>query len=227
MAEKKRQAVPTTLEPVFQVWGWTLLIWSLYRYFFKLPEWADEYIFKPIVFLGPMLWYLKRVEKTWGAKLLGSLGFTANKLYVSMYVGLGFGVLFAIEGVIANAIKYGTFNINPIEALKAYGLFPLLFISLATSIWEETFNRGFLFNRIYQKTKNLPYASVISSILFVLLHVPILVASLKFQGMTLVLFFLTNFVLGIINSVLYAYLGSIAAPILVHLFWNMTVALFL
>ena len=40
----------------------------------------------------------------------------------------------------------------------------------------------------FGKTKSLPKASLLSTLLFVLLHVPILMMSLKLQGMTLVLF---------------------------------------
>ncbi len=210
-------------ESVFQLWGWVLLFWSLYRYFVKLPEWADELIFKPLVFVAPVIWYVRRYEK----QKLETLGLTSKNFFTSIYIGLGFGFVFALEGLAANAIKYGRVQITPIAALTQYGLIALLLLSLATAVSEEILNRGFLFNRIYQKTKNLPYASLISTVLFVLLHVPILVTSLKLQGLTLVLFFVTDFVLGIANSLLFFNTGSLVAPILVHIFWNMTVALYL
>jgi membrane protease YdiL (CAAX protease family) len=63
--------------------------------------------------------------------------------------------------------------------------------------------------------------------MFVLLHIPILVTMTKLQGMTLVLFLVTDLVLAIANSLLYYNTGSLVAPILVHIFWNMTVALYL
>ncbi len=211
-----------SLDPVYRLWGWILLVWSLYRYFFKLPEWADELIAKPMVFVVPVLWYVTVKEK----RRLESLGLTSKRLFTGLYIGLGFGLVFALEGIAANAIKYGKLNVNPIAAFGVYGFF-LLVLSLATAFSEELLNRGFLFNRIYEKTKNLPYASFISTILFVLLHVPIIVTTLKFQGMTLVLFLATDFVLGMANSVLFYSTGSLVAPILVHLFWNMTVALYL
>ena len=48
---------------VYHLWGWILLVWSLYRRFLKLPEWADEFIFKPLVFVAPVLWYVRTIEK--------------------------------------------------------------------------------------------------------------------------------------------------------------------
>lgn len=218
----KLKTLPGT-ESVFQLWGWILLLWSLYRYFAKLPEWADELIFKPLVFVAPVVWYVRRYERqSWA-----SLGLTSKNLFTSVYIGLGFGFIFALEGLAANAIKYGKIQITPIAALTQYGLLALLGLSLVTAISEELLARGFVFSRLYAKSKNLPYASLLSTVLFVLLHVPILVTSLKLQGLTLVLFFVTDFVLGLANSLLFFNTGSLVAPILVHVFWNMTVALYL
>lgn len=210
-------------DPVYRLWAWILLAWSLYRYFFKFPEWVDELIFKPFVFVAPVVWYVVRREK----RRLESLGLTTNNLFTNIYVGLGFGFVFALEGLAANAIKYGKLTIAPIVPFEQYGLFLLLFLSLATACSEELLSRGFLFSRIYERTKNMPVASIVSTLLFVLLHVPILVTSLKLQGTALVLFFVTDIVLGVANSLLYFNTRSLVAPVLVHLFWNMTVALYL
>ncbi len=222
-SEYGRYMKTKSLEPVYQLWGWILLTWSLYRYFFKLPEVVDEFIAKPLIFVAPVLWYVLKKEK----RNLISLGLTTKNLFTSLYVGLGFGFVFALEGIAANAIKYGKIQINPIAAFEQYGLVMLLILSVATAFTEELLNRGFLFGRILEKTKSLPYAAILSTVLFVLLHVPILVASLKLSGMTLVLFFVTDFILGLANSLLYFNTKSLLAPILVHVFWNMTVALYL
>lgn len=213
-----------TLEPVYQLWGWILLVWSLYRYFVRgMPEWADEFIAKPIVFVLPVLYYVfKKEKRTWE-----SLGVTGKNFFNSIYIGLGFGLVFALEGIAANTLKYGELKIVPIAALQQYGMVSLLVFSVATAFSEEILNRGFLFKRIFEKTKNLPFAAFLSSVLFMSLHVPILVTALKLQGITLIMFFVTNFILGIANSLLLFNTGSLVAPILVHIFWNMTVALYL
>lgn len=223
--KKKPEATASSqsLEPVYQVWGWILLVWSLYRYFFKLPEWTDELFVKPLVFVAPVLWYVIKKEK----RRLSSIGVHANHAFSSLYIGLGVGFLFALEGIAANSIKYGRLLIHPIAALNQYGLLSLLGLSIATALSEELLNRGFLFGRIYEKTGNLIRAAGLSTLFFVLLHVPVLVTSLHLQGVTLILFFMTNILLGLANSFLYATTGSLIAPILVHLFWNMTVALYL
>lgn len=219
---KKSEIQTQTLEPVYQTWAWVLLLWSLYRYFLRLPEWFDEFVAKPIVFMGPVFWYLRQKEQ----RAIESLGLTHRNIFTSIYIGLGFGMVFAFEGIAAHALKYGKLDVAPIAAFREYGFF-LLIISAATAFSEEVLSRGFVFSRIYEKTKNLPYSALMASVLFILLHVPILVTSNHLTGMTLVLFFVTDFILAFANSMLFATTGSLVAPILVHIFWNMTVALYL
>ena len=222
---KKRvvKIVAVSTESTYHVWGWIAIAWALYRYFFRLPEWADEFIFKPLVFVLPVIWYVRMKER---AKLT-SLGLTTKDLFTSIYIGLGFGFVFALEGLVANAIKYGKLTIVPIGAFTQYGMATLLLLSFATAVSEEILSRGFVFNRLIAAKKSLPYASIISTLMFVLLHVPILVLSLHLQGPALILFFITDFVLGFANSLLLYNTGSLVAPVLVHIFWNMTVALYL
>jgi hypothetical protein len=172
--------------------------------------------------VAPVLWYVLRKER----RTLESVGLTTKNFFNSVYIGLVFGMAFAVEGLIAHYIKYGTITVNPITAFGNYGFF-LIVISLFTAFSEEVLCRGFLFNRIHEKTKKLLYAAFIASVLFVLLHVPMLVTTTELQGMTLILFFITDFMLAFANSMLFASTGSVVAPILVHVFWNMTVALFL
>ena len=208
---------------MYHLWGWVLLAWSLYRYFLKLPEWADEFIFKPLVFVVPVFWYVRTIEK----RRLESIGLTGKNFFTGLYVGLGFGFVFALEGIAANAIKYGKIQIAPIAVFDQYGLGLLLLLSLATAFSEEVLSRGFVFSRILERNKNITVAAILSTALFVFLHVPILVTSLKLQGLMLVMFFVTDIVLGLANSLLYYNTRSLVAPILVHIFWNMTVALYL
>lgn len=222
MATKKTASPVFSITSVYRLWAWILLAWALYRYFIHLPEWADEFIFKPIVFVGPVIWYVLKVEK----QKLATIGLTMRNFFTSIYIGLGFGVVFAVEGMVTHMVKYGKLDVTPIAAFQQYGFF-LLILSVATAFSEELLSRGFVFNRILEKTKNLPWAAVLSSFMFMAIHIPMLVTTNKLQGTTLVLFFVTDFVLSLANSLLYYNTGSLVAPILVHVFWNMTVALYL
>lgn len=223
MKKRAQKTGVEIVESTYRVWGWVVLAWALYRYFFRLPEWADEFIFKPLVFVAPVFWYVRWKER----RRLDSLGLTTKNLFTSIYIGLGFGFVFGLEGLVANAIKYGKLQIVPIAAFTEYGMGMLLLLSLATAFSEEVLSRGFVFRRLIEGKKGLLFASLASTAMFVVLHLPILAFSLKLQGIELLLFFITDFVLGFANSLLLYNTGSLIAPILVHVFWNMTVALYL
>ncbi|MFC1646895.1 CPBP family intramembrane glutamic endopeptidase [Patescibacteria group bacterium] len=219
----KLLAKSKSLEPIFQLWGWILLTWSLYRYFVRFPEWADELVFKPLIFVLPVVFYVVKKEK----RRLSSLGLTTKNFFNALYIGIGFGMLFAIEGVVVNIFKNGQLVITPLEVFSEYGMLALFGLSIFTAFSEELLNRGFLFKRIHEKTENLVYASLIASVLFILLHIPILVTTTKIQGGILLLFFATNMMLSLINCFLFASTGTLLAPILVHIFWNMAVSIYL
>jgi membrane protease YdiL (CAAX protease family) len=221
--EDHKVGVKNSTEWVFQFWAWQLLAWSLYRYFFRLPEPVDEFLVKPVVFILPVLWFVLKREK----RGLGTIGISSKNLVQSVLIGCGFGLLFAGEAILANIFKYGSLTLQPIPAAVTYGI-PILFaISLATSVSEEILSRGFFFSRLFEASKNLIHSVVMSTLLFVAFHIPILLTSLRFQGTTLILFFITSIVLGLTNSLIFHKTKSLVAPILIHLFWNITVAVFL
>lgn len=217
------KTVPKSSSPtewIYQFWAWQLLIWALYRYFIKLPEWADEFLFKPIVFMLPVIWYVLKKEKG----RLSSIGLTTREFSKNLLIGLGVSSIFIIEGIFVNIAKHGTLTMTQIGSLSSYSIGFIFLLSFATAFTEELLSRGFLFSRLYKVTKNVWYAIFMSSLMFMAFHIPILATTLKFQGGTLVLFFWTTFSLGVINSIFYLQTESLVIPILVHLFWNLTVA---
>jgi len=133
--------------------------------------------------------------------------------------------LFAIEGLAANWLKYGKFSFAPILDLESWGILGVLGLSLATAFSEEILGRGFLFTRIFKDSKDTLKAAVYSSILFVCLHLPIAFKNLS--SLTLVIYLFSVFILGIANSIIFSARKTLTLPILIHVFWNMTVALYL
>lgn len=210
-------------EWIYQFWAWQLLIWTLYRYFLKLPERADELIFKPIIFVLPVLWYVARRER----RPFATIGLTWKRFLYSIALGFGIGAIFIFEGIAANRMKYGSLVLRPTLDLSFYSIFFFLLITFATAFSEELLCRGFYVSRFFEQTKRIWSSIIIPTALFMAFHVPILVTSLHFRGMTLVIFFLTTCIIGITNSVLFLATRSIVAPILVHIMWNITVFLYI
>lgn len=211
---------------VFLVWFVIFLIWTFYRANFFLPENIDEFLVKPLIFVLPVF----VVVLVWEKKKLNDLGLSSNPkdFLTDLYIGVAIGVLFALEGLLVNYLKYGKFSFTPILASRIYGGIGMFFlINLATSLWEEILARGYLYTRLFKLNNNQFWASVTSSFLFLLLHVPILFTRINLSGISLIVYPISILLLGITNSYIFSLRGSLTLPILIHAFWNMTVALYL
>lgn len=213
-------------QAVFLVWFVIFLAWAVYRAYFNLPEWIDEFVVKPVIFAFP-IFYLVLIREKGDLSDLG-LKPSAKEFMTDLYFGVFLGALFALEGLGANYLKYGNFSFSPSQALKVtsgVGVFFLL--NLVTSVWEEILGRGYLYLRLFKITNNQFSASVTSSFLFLLLHIPIMFTRLHLTGSSLIIYAISILLLGITNCYLLTLRGSLTLPILLHAFWNMTVALFL
>jgi membrane protease YdiL (CAAX protease family) len=210
---------------VYIVWFGIFLIWSLYRAIFPAFEFLDELLIKPLIFILPVFFVTLLYEQLSFASL--GLAPRLKQVMLEFYIGVGVGVLFAVEGMIANYIKYGSLVFSPIIAVQQYGgvLF-FLVLNGATAISEEILGRGYLFNRISETMSDFS-AAVLSSLLFFLLHVPIMILNLHLRGAALAFYAISIFLLSILNCYILRERNSLVLPILLHLFWNMTVALYL
>jgi membrane protease YdiL (CAAX protease family) len=211
---------------VVGVWFVIFLVWAFYRAYFSFPEWVDEMIVKPIVFVFPVVYILIIREK----KKINELGFESKGISVAadFYTGVIIGILFALEGLVANYTKNGKFFFAPIASvLLSGGLIPFLILNFATSLWEEILGRGFLYQRLYKISGNQFWAASFSSCLFLLLHIPIMFTRLHLTGISFLVYPLSIFILSMTNAYLFSLRRSLTLPILLHLFWNMTVALYL
>lgn len=211
---------------VFLDWFLIFIVWAIYRAYFTFPEWFDEFLVKPFVFALPVIYVvIDREKKKWSD--LG-LSFDKSKFFLDIYIGVVIGVLFALEGLVVNYLKYGQFSFTPILASRMVGGVGMFFLlNFVTSISEEILARGYLYNRLNLATRNQLWSAVASNILFLILHIPIMFTRLHLTGMSLILYPLSIFILGITNCYLFSLRKSLTLPILVHAFWNMTVALYL
>jgi len=214
MKEKKQLALPLFVIFLFVVWG-------TYRFFTNNSEGVDELIVKPIIWVLPVLFIVKKVER----QSLESVGLTTKNLFRNIYIGWGLGALFAFEGIITNAFKYGGVSFAP-ESFKPFELLTLVLISFFTAFSEELAFRGYIMTRLAEKLKNNLMANILAAILFALMHVPIAIYVLHYSAVDLISFEWVMFVLGVINGYLFMRLKSLVVPVLSHSMWNLAIILF-
>ena len=216
----KSKVTPT--QRALNLWAIILIIWAIYRAKFKLPEWFDEFIAKPIVFILPVYFYIKRVEKK---EFFSALDFKFRLTGQDILFSFLIGGIFSFSAILANTLKFNKLVLFQSE-IGVNTFFILLITALATAISEEILSRGFILKRLYQESKNIYSSSFFASILFFFLHVPILFTNHRLTGDQLLLFMGTDLMLSLVTSFVFLDRKNLLVPILIHTFYNLSIILF-
>jgi membrane protease YdiL (CAAX protease family) len=222
MAETKQLS---KTQKMLNVWAVVLILWSLYRTAnIAMPLWFDEFIAKPAVFILPVLWFIHKYE---GTTIWEGLWLSKENIRSSLYYALGIGIFFAVTAAIGNISKYGHFSTNAtLFSLSSSTFGMTIAITIATAISEEILSRGFVIKRLYEESKSVYGSAFLGSVLFLILHVPILFGDYKLSGPSIILLLSTNFILSFINSIVFIDRKNLLAPILIHAFYNIAILLY-
>jgi uncharacterized protein len=211
-----------SLKHVFALFSFIFIVWCFCRYLPQvLPLWFEELILKPLFWLGPTIWLVRRVEK----QSFSSLGFTTKKLFPSLYWGIGLGLVFALEGLLTNIVKYKGLNLASLDysSINFLGIF---LISLVTAFSEETVFRGYLFNRFWQIWGQEWLANIVSSLLFVFIHLPIGLFVLGYRPAIMLSYLFFVFIFAFGSAFVFGRTKNIISSILLHIFWSWPIVLF-
>jgi membrane protease YdiL (CAAX protease family) len=209
----------TAIKHATMLAAYLLIVWGFYRFLFKLPEEIEELVIKPFIWLVPVF-YLLRKEKL-GLK---SIGITGKNLFPAIYLALALGVVFAIEGVLINFLKYEGFNFS--ANIGQMAILGSLGLSLATAITEEISFRGYLFGRVWHALGSVWSANLITSFVWGLIHLPIAIFWWKLNISGILGYMLLTTIFGIGSAFVYAKTKNITSSILLHLLWEWPIILF-
>ena len=196
-----------------------ILIWAFYRFLFRLPDTVEEVVVKPILWLVPILWFLRK--EGFG---ISSLGITFKRILPAILLSFGLGVIFVGEGLLTNFLKYGGFhfgaNLGSTPILASIGL------SFITAFSEETAFRGYIFGRLLVALRSELTANIIQTILWTAIHIPI---AFFVWGYTLsqgiVYLFLTA-IFGLGSAFIFGRTKNITGSVLLHVLWEWPIILF-
>lgn len=206
------------------LWATVLIIWTVYRINFSLPENIEEFIIKPFIFLTPVFLYIKKFEKK---SFLSGIGFNIKKFVPDLLIGLFVGLLFFSTAVLLKYARNGSLTPSEFAIFGNASTFGYtVLIALATAISEEVLSRGFVLKRLYDDSKNIISSSFFASILFFILHIPIMFSNSNLSGNYL-LFFMTIYLsLGLANSLIFILRKNIVLPVLIYAFYSLTISLY-
>lgn len=195
------------------------LAWVFYRFLFKLPDEVEELIVKPILWLIPIFWFTAKEKLN-----ISSLGFTFKNLFPAIYLSLGLGIIFVLEAVLSNFLKYGHFNfaanIGNAPLLASLGL------SFATAFSEETAFRGYIFGRLWMVLKDEWSANLVTTILWTAVHIPIAFFVWKLNLVAGIVYLMLTAIFGIGSAFIYGKTQNIWGSILLHVLWEWPIILF-
>lgn len=183
--------------------------------------WAEELILKPLLWLPPTIFLVLKIEK----ESLASLGLSKKNFFPSVYWGIGLGMVYALEGFLTNILKYGGTQFGQLGYTPIFFLWALL-ISLATAFTEELVFRGYIYNRLNQIWEKEWLANLVSSLLFVLIHLPIGVFVLGYTPGIMLVYLLLVFIYAAGSGFVFARTGNLVSSILLHVFWSWPIILF-
>lgn len=217
----KKPTSPT--QKALNLWAIILIIWAIYRAKLKMPEWFDEFLAKPLVFILPVYYYIQNIDKK---KFFESIQLKFKFNAIDLLYVLAIGGIFASSAILANFMKFNKFVLfqNPVTVTS---LGYMIILALATGISEEILSRGFVLKKLYEESKNPYTSSFFASILFFFLHVPILFTNTRLSGNLLLMFLGMDMILSLVNSFVYLERKNLALPILIHASYNLSIILFL
>jgi membrane protease YdiL (CAAX protease family) len=191
--------------------------WTLVRILVPISNGLEEIFIKPFVFLIPTLIFAWTDQPK---KYLQALGFKKTKLFVAVGWGVGAVVLVIICKEIFSHTLGGQTTLPNFSFIFSQQFCFDAVVSFFTAICEEVVFRGYMFNQILLK-KNFPLALVISTLAFVVLHLPRAILVLHLSSYELFAYLYLLFIMGTIDALVFWKTKNIVGSTLTHALWNL------
>ena len=198
-----------------------LVIWGLYRYAFHFSIWIDEFLIKPFIYLIPTVYIVRILER----KSLSSIGLLRKNLIKNILIGIVLGIFISAEAILTKNIKSGHSVFNP-DNLPVLSILGVYLLSFATGFTEEVVFRGYILTRFEETFKNGFISIALSSLLFVIVHFPLIIFVLKYSLSDLINYSVLILILGILNGLMFKQTKTLTAPTIIHSFWNFSAVMF-
>lgn len=219
MTKRKTKDTDADLKRILKFYAYLFVVWGFYRLLFQFPDPLEDLVVKPLVWVLPLYFILKKERKSFT-----SLGFNLNNLFHVLYSVIFLGMIFTLAAVLVNYLKYGQLLFNANLGQTPFGMAFLL--SFATSISEETVFRGYIFTRVQNLLNSEWNANLITSFGWIGIHLPIAIFDWKLAAPDLAIYMLIIFSFSVGANYVFARTKNIAAPILLHVLWSWPIILF-
>ncbi len=199
--------------------AYLIVVWAFYRFLFKFPDNVEELVIKPIIWLLPLFYFLHKEREG-----LASLGITLKNLFPAIYLSLGLGSVFVIEGLLTNYLKYGRFNFG-----ANIGSVPLMYslgLSFATALSEETAFRGYIYSRLASVIPGDWVANIVQTILWTAIHIPIAFFIWNYTLPQGIVYLAITAIFGLGSAFIFSRTKNVFGSIFLHVLWEWPIILF-
>lgn len=183
-----------------------LLVWGFFRLFFSFSDLTEEVLFKPIIWLAPLLavWFSDRKK----------IKFFQGSIYQSIFWGGVISLLFVMSLWITRV---------SLPVVPGNGFWEFAGISLVTAICEELVFAGFIYLKLKQLTKKEYLSMTLTILSFVLIHIPIAIFVYKYSFFQLFLYLLLVGLVSMGSLFVMMRSKNVLGSILSHWSWSMAV----
>lgn len=195
------------------------IVWGFYRLLFQAPDPLEELIVKPIVWLVPTYYLLKKEKASWR-----DIGFNFSNIFSVVYFVIGLGFVFTLFAFGVNYLKYGGVNFGANIGQEPFVY--ALVLSFFTAVSEETAFRGFIFTRLLKGINSELQANLVASVGWTMIHLPIAIFDWKLGLTDLAIYSFIAFTFSLGVTYVFMRTRNIAAPILLHVLWQWPIILF-
>lgn len=202
------------VERMLTIWGFIVILWSFFRAYLQPPVWFSEFFAKPIIFLLPIFFYVRRFEPKIHSFIF-AVGFPNKKKAQELLLSLSLLFVVLGSGVLLLITSRGA-TVTSIQSLNTMRMGYLFALAFATACTEEILGRGFLFNYLEKYTGKFLVSLFISASLFFVLYIPSALTA-KITGQALFFNLLLNFLLSFMTSILFYLRRNILSSISFHM----------
>jgi membrane protease YdiL (CAAX protease family) len=199
--------------------AYLIVVWAFYRFLFKFPDNVEELVIKPVIWLVPLFCLLHKERES-----LASIGITLKNLFPAIYLSLGLGSVFVVEGLLTNYLKYG--HLNFAANIGSLPLMSSLGLSFATAISEETAFRGYIYSRLSSVIGGDWTANIIQTLLWTGIHVPIAFFIWDYTLLQGIIYLSITAIFGLGSAFIFSRTKNVFGSILLHVLWEWPIILF-
>ncbi len=214
------RTLPVSWQKLILVYSGLLCVWSLYRVLFHNSVWMEEILIKGIVFSIPLL-----IVPLSGKNQLQTIGISLKNFFPSVYLGIIIGLVLGLAGELGNFLRYNSLQFSS-YGLESGKIGAFLILSLITAFWEQLLFSGYFLEQFKAITHNEMIATILTSVLFSLVHLPAYIFVQHLTGNQIAFSLILLFTLGMGCSIIKLRQQNLIAPIMAHALWGVTIYLF-